>query len=158
MFKMGLHDPFEYLKHKLWPKERPKVKLPIRLPTTKSQESPWCICLHVLWHISLERFWWGLWCCFKPHLNKMFAQEVMSLQNGGSPNFGNFETPKLRISDSQLGSLETKWHLGVSLVARHREYYKWKGGGFPQIQAVVSFVILCLPIVCSCTKSAPTIH
>jgi hypothetical protein len=22
MFKMGSHDPFEYLKHKLWPKER----------------------------------------------------------------------------------------------------------------------------------------
>ncbi len=26
MFKMGLHDLFEYLKHKLWPKEGPKVK------------------------------------------------------------------------------------------------------------------------------------
>jgi hypothetical protein len=29
MFKMGLHDPFGHLKHKLWPKERPGVKLPI---------------------------------------------------------------------------------------------------------------------------------
>jgi hypothetical protein len=29
MSKMSLHDPFEYLKHKLWPKERPGVKLPI---------------------------------------------------------------------------------------------------------------------------------
>jgi hypothetical protein len=27
--KMGLHDPFGYLKHKLRPKERPGVKLPI---------------------------------------------------------------------------------------------------------------------------------
>jgi hypothetical protein len=27
--KMGSHDPFEYLKHKLWPKERPGVKVPI---------------------------------------------------------------------------------------------------------------------------------
>jgi hypothetical protein len=27
MFKMGLHDPFGHLKHKLWPKERPGVKL-----------------------------------------------------------------------------------------------------------------------------------
>jgi len=26
MFKMGSHDLFEYLKHKLWPKEGPKVK------------------------------------------------------------------------------------------------------------------------------------
>jgi hypothetical protein len=29
MSKMGLHDPFGYLKHKLWPKEGPEVKLPI---------------------------------------------------------------------------------------------------------------------------------
>jgi hypothetical protein len=29
MSKMGLHDPFEYLKHKLWLKEGPKIKLPI---------------------------------------------------------------------------------------------------------------------------------
>jgi hypothetical protein len=29
MFKMGSHDPFGYLKHKLWPKEGPGVKLPI---------------------------------------------------------------------------------------------------------------------------------
>jgi hypothetical protein len=29
MSEMGLQDPFEYLKHKLWPKERPRVKLPI---------------------------------------------------------------------------------------------------------------------------------
>jgi len=29
MFKMGLHDPFEYLNHKLWPKEGLGVKVPI---------------------------------------------------------------------------------------------------------------------------------
>jgi hypothetical protein len=40
MSKMSLHDPFGYLQHKLWPKERLGVKLPIWLPTTKSQESP----------------------------------------------------------------------------------------------------------------------
>jgi hypothetical protein len=27
MSKMGLHGPFRHLKHKLWPKERPGVKL-----------------------------------------------------------------------------------------------------------------------------------
>jgi hypothetical protein len=43
MFKMSLHDPFGHLKHKLWPKEGLRVKLTIRLPTTKSQESPWFI-------------------------------------------------------------------------------------------------------------------
>jgi hypothetical protein len=29
MFKMGSHDPFGHLKHKLWPKERPRVKLAV---------------------------------------------------------------------------------------------------------------------------------
>jgi len=28
MSKMGSFDPFEHLEHKLWSKERPKVKLP----------------------------------------------------------------------------------------------------------------------------------
>ncbi len=27
MFEMGLYDPFEYLKHRLWPKERSGVKV-----------------------------------------------------------------------------------------------------------------------------------
>jgi len=29
MFEMGLHDPFEYLKHKLWPKEGLGIKMSI---------------------------------------------------------------------------------------------------------------------------------
>jgi len=29
MFEMGLHDPFVYLKDKLWPNEGPRIKLPI---------------------------------------------------------------------------------------------------------------------------------
>jgi hypothetical protein len=29
MSKIGSHDPFGYLKHKLWPKKKSKVKLPI---------------------------------------------------------------------------------------------------------------------------------
>jgi hypothetical protein len=41
---------------------------------------------------------------------------------------------------------------------KHREYYKGEGGGFPQVQAMVSLVNLCLPVVNPCTKSAPTMH
>jgi hypothetical protein len=37
---MGLHDPCEYLKHKLWLKEGLKVKMSIWLSSTKSQEYP----------------------------------------------------------------------------------------------------------------------
>jgi len=33
--KMGLHDQFEYLQHKLWPKERLGIKVLIWLPTLK---------------------------------------------------------------------------------------------------------------------------
>jgi hypothetical protein len=29
MFEMGLHDPFECLQHKLWPKEGPEIKLAV---------------------------------------------------------------------------------------------------------------------------------
>jgi len=32
-----------------------------------------------------------------------------------------------------FGSPGTKCHLGVGTVARHREYYKGEGGGFPQV-------------------------
>jgi hypothetical protein len=38
--KMGSYDLFGYLNHKLWPKERLGVKVPVWLLTTKSQESP----------------------------------------------------------------------------------------------------------------------
>jgi hypothetical protein len=54
MFKMGSHDPFRHLKHKLWPKEGSGVKLAIWLPITKSRESPRFPCLKVACHIRLE--------------------------------------------------------------------------------------------------------
>ncbi len=87
---MGLHDPFGYLRDKLWPKEGSKVKLPIWLPTTKSQESPW-------FSLSLERSWQKLKLCFRPHLNWRSTQKVMSLQSRKSPNFGNFGTPNFEV-------------------------------------------------------------
>jgi len=41
MSKMGSHCSFGHLKHKLWPKERPRVKLLVWLLTRKSRESTW---------------------------------------------------------------------------------------------------------------------
>jgi hypothetical protein len=136
MSEMGSHDPFGHLKHKLWPKEGSGVKLTIWFPTTKSQELPQFPCVQVMCHIVLESSQRGLQLFFKPHLNQRFAHKVMGLQSFRSPNFGNFELP--------LGSLGTKWHLGVGPMARHREYYKGEGGGFPQVQTMVSLVNLCL--------------
>ncbi len=48
--------------------------------------------------------------------------------------------PTLGISGLPFGSLGTKCHLDVALVERHRVYYKGEGGGFPQVQAMVSLV------------------
>jgi hypothetical protein len=39
--------------------------------------------------------------------------------------------PTLGILGLPLGSLGTKWHLGVGPMARHIVYYKGEGGGFP---------------------------
>jgi hypothetical protein len=123
MFKMVLHDSFDHLKHKLWPKERLGVKLPIWLPTIKSWESTLFPYVKVAWHIPLETSWQGLQLSFKPHLNRRSAHKVMGLQSHESPNF--------KILGFQLRSPWTKWHLGVSPMARHKEYYKGAKWWFP---------------------------
>ncbi len=64
----------------------------------------------------------------------------------------------VRISRLPLGSLGTKCHLDVGLVDRHKIYYKGKGGGFPQVQAVVNLVSPSLPMIRLGTKSVPTMH
>jgi hypothetical protein len=73
------------------------AKLPIWLPTTKSQESPWFIYMQVVRHISLENVRQKLQLCFRPHLNQKYAQKLMGLQSCESPNFENFGTPNLGI-------------------------------------------------------------
>jgi hypothetical protein len=60
--------------------------------------------------------------------------------------------PTLGISRLPLGSPRTKCHLGAGHVAKHIIYYKGGGGGFPQVQAVVSFVNLSLHVTCHNTK------
>jgi len=105
MSKMGSHDPFEYLKHKLWPKERPKVKLAIWLPTTKSQESPRFPCVQVACHIP--------WKTLNKSYN--FALDLTSIRGLHTelwaPKVAGILT--LGISGLPLGSLKTKWHLGA---------------------------------------------
>jgi hypothetical protein len=89
---MGSHDPFGHLKHKLWPKERPRVKLVIWFPTTKSRESTWFPFVQVVCDIPLERSHWRLQLCFRHDLNQRSAHKVMGPQSHESPNFENFET------------------------------------------------------------------
>jgi hypothetical protein len=109
MSKMGSHDPFGYLKHKLWPKEGSGVKVPIWLPTTKSQKSPWFTCVQVACHISLENYQQGLQLCFKLHLNRKSAHKVMGLQSCRNPNSDNFRIPNLGISRQNDISVLAPW-------------------------------------------------
>jgi hypothetical protein len=132
MSKMGSHDPFGHLKHKLWPNEGPRVKLPIWLPTIKSQESPKF--LACMWHATY---------CWKA-LNKgyNFAENFISIKGLHTKLWAHkvVRISVVRISGLALGSPRTKCHLDVGLVERHKVYYKGEGGGFPQIRAVVSLV------------------
>jgi len=95
---MGFHDPFEYLKHKLWSIEGLKVKLSIWFLTTKSWESPWFIYVKVSFQITLKSSRRELQLSFKPHFNWRFAQKIMGLQSCKSPNFGNFGILNLGVS------------------------------------------------------------
>jgi hypothetical protein len=62
--------------------------------------------------------------------------------------------PTLGISGLPFGSLGTKCHLDVSLVERHKVYYKGEGGGFPQVRTVVNLVSPSLLMAHPSTKSA----
>jgi hypothetical protein len=66
--------------------------------------------------------------------------------------------PTLGISGLPLGSPGTKCHLGVGHVAKHIVYYKGKGGGFPQVRAVMSLVSPSLPVARPNTKSVLVMH
>jgi len=93
MSEMGSHDSFGHLKHKLWPKEGPGVKLTIWFPTIKSWESPQFPSLQVVCDIPLERSRWVLQLCFRLHLNRRSADKIMGPQSCKNPNLGNFRTP-----------------------------------------------------------------
>ncbi len=148
MSKMSLHDPFAFLKHKLWPKEGAGVKVPIWLPTTKSQKSPWFTYVQVASHIPLKRSWWGLQLCFKGLQKTLWASKITKV-------------PILRIlgiSRLIIWESRNKMTFGCRPVAKHREYYKDEGGGFSKVQAMVNIVSLCLLVALPCTKSDQTIH
>ncbi len=98
MSKMGSHHPFGHLKHKLWPKEGPWIKLAVWLLTTKSRESTQFLCVQV--------------ACDIPLINKgyNFASDLIlieglsqsyGLQSCGSTNFCNFGIPSWESRDKK---------------------------------------------------------
>jgi hypothetical protein len=64
----------------------------------------------------------------------------------------------LGISRLPLGNPRTKCYLDVGLVERCRVYYKGEGGGFPQVQVVVSLMSSSLPVARPSTKSVQIMH
>jgi hypothetical protein len=131
---MASHWSFEYLQPKLWAKEGPGVKLPVWLPTIKSQESTssW----HQIWvcDMALERSRQGLQLWFRPRCDRTLQSGIMAVQSFGSP-VGT-------ISGLHFGSPGNLCHLDVASMASCREYYMGEGGGFPRVRAVVSLVCL----------------
>jgi hypothetical protein len=135
MSKMGSHCSFGHLKHKLWPSKGPGVKLPVWLPTIKSQESTRFTWLQTTCHTLLESSRRELQLCFRLHFDSRFSRKIMGLQSLGSPSCRNFGSP--------AGVPGEKSHLDVGPVERSRVYYKGEGDGFPQVWAVVSLVCPC---------------
>jgi hypothetical protein len=75
---MDSHDSFGHLKHKLWPKERSRVKLTIWLPTTKSWESTQFPYMQVTCDISLKSSRQRLQLFFKLHPDRRFTHKVIA--------------------------------------------------------------------------------
>jgi hypothetical protein len=144
MSKMGSHCSLGHLKHKLWPKEGPRVELSgvcqFWLPTTKSRESTRNTWLQTACDIPLESSWRELQLCFRPHFDPRSTRKVMGLQSPGSPA-GRIS----RLSAGSPRSPGKKSHLDVVPETWRREYYKGEGVGFPQVRAVVSLVCPCCP-------------
>jgi hypothetical protein len=137
MSKMGSLGSFGHLKHKLWPKEGPGVELPVWLPTTKGRESTSSRCLIWECDTALESSRRELQLCFRPRCDRRSARKLWGSKVPGVP-FG-------AISGLPFGSPGKNSHLDVGSVESHRVYYKGEGGGFPQVQAVVSLVCPCCP-------------
>jgi hypothetical protein len=93
---MGLHEPFGHLKHKLWPKEGPRVKLAIWFPTTKSRKLfNFVVCK---WHATYR------WKALDESYN--FALDLVSIRG----LYTNLWSPKV-TGVPTLGILD--FHLGV---------------------------------------------
>jgi hypothetical protein len=93
MSKMGLHEPFGHMQHKLWQKEKSGIKLTIWLPTTKSRESTRPQCVQVKCNTSLESSRQELQVFFRFHPNQRSEQRVITSQSDGNPNWDSFRTP-----------------------------------------------------------------
>jgi hypothetical protein len=147
MSKMGSHDPFGHMQHKLWQKERSGVKLAVWLLTTKSQESTRPRCVQVVCDTPLENSWQELQVCFSPHPNRRSKQKVITSQSGGSPNRDSFGTPPWESRDKK--PFRCRCHRETQIILYGGRWW------LPSSRAVVSLVSTESPVTCPNTKGAP---
>jgi hypothetical protein len=159
---MPSHRQFGHLQPKLWAKEGLGIKLPVWLPTTKSQEltCSW----RPIWacNMALERYRRGLKLWFRPRRNPTPQLGVMAVQSFGSPaeiisglhfgSPGNLWSPTGTISGLHFGSPGNLCHLDVASTERHREYYKEYGGGILPNQGCGESKWIRVPVACPNTK------
>jgi hypothetical protein len=113
---MASHWPFRHLQPKLWAKEGPEVKLPVWLPTTKSQESMPSRHPNRECDMALKRSRQGLQLWFRPCCDPTLQSRVMAVQSS--------ESPARTISGLHFGSPGILCHLDVVSTASCREYYR----------------------------------
>jgi hypothetical protein len=116
MSKMGSHDPFGHLKHKLWSKEG-------RRPLKVGNRPNFFVCK---WRVTYR------WNAFDDGYN--FASNLISIKALHTKlwTFKVARSLTMGIPGLPLGNAGTKWHLGGGPMAMHKVYYKGEGGGFPQ--------------------------
>jgi hypothetical protein len=124
---MSSHDPFGHLKHKLWPKERSRVKLAIWLPTTKRQKSTQFPCVQVVCNMPLKIYQRGLQLCFRPHPDRRFAHKVIAPQSRGNSNLGNFGTFILGVPRQKAIWMWASWR-GVEYTIWGKVVASFKSG------------------------------
>jgi hypothetical protein len=145
---MALHEPFGHLQYKLWMKEKPWIKLPIWLLTTKkfgNRPDP-NVC-----RSSATHHWKALKEIYKFSLDfipigglskELWTPKVSGVQTGA-------------VLGLLFGSSEKKCHLDVGAMGKHREYFMGEGDGFPRVRAVVSHISPRSPVACPSIESVP---
>jgi hypothetical protein len=150
MSKMGSHDPFGHLKHKLWPKEGPQVKLTIWLRPLKVRNRPNFLASR--WRVTY------LWKALDEGYN--FSLDLILIGGLKTKLWRPKVTgaPTLAISRLPFGSLGTKCHLDVGFLERHKVYYKGGRWWLPPSPGRGESCEFELPVVRPSTKSAPIMH
>ncbi len=154
MSKMGLHDPFEYLKHKLWLKEGLGIKVSIWLLTIKSQELLWITCLQMVCKCCFTYFWKAL------NKGYNFALDLASIGGLHKKLWASkiVEVLILRISRFLTWEFWEKWHLVQPPWPVIENIIREKVVASPPSPGHDELMSLCMSMARLCTKNVPIMH